>query len=314
MLEGERRDVGGPEAIRRKSGIESFGSVGGGGLSSPLGNSSLQQQQQQQQFRSFPSLQLNQYPDRSSTVPAFLLSKDRQRNSTSSTILLPPPGPSQPDALRPTASYSALSDGRPLNRPRADSSGMGGGPGSIGGGPARPFSFAMWAGGRGRSTSAGGGIGSSNSATHGSGGGAGFFRGRFGMGRGEGSDASHGTSKTGGRSFWGGSGSMMDMQYVLLSSFYLPSFFFSKLRSNPFPSFSLSFFDRQPRPRTRPREEPHPLRFALPIERRPVDRWPQPTLAQPEQSQQKLRSAFHRRFVRPAVRRDAREHARIADG
>ncbi|KAL7418111.1 hypothetical protein BDY24DRAFT_374124 [Mrakia frigida] len=145
---------------------------------------------------------------RSSTTPTNLPSSNRV--SSGSTIYLPNNfNPNQPQSgdlshLRPTASYSAFQDQRQASNPSPT--------GQI----IRPFSFAVWAG-RGRSASAGNGGGDGGSLKDGAGGGGrgGLFKGRFrGSERGwGGSQASDATG--GGRSFWGGSGSMMDMHLGL---------------------------------------------------------------------------------------------------
>ena len=142
---------------------------------------------------------------RSSTTPAHLPS---QRISSGSTVFLPSPSYPHPQPhtgdlsqLRPTASYSAFQDQQQLSGP------------PMTGQVVRPFSFAVWAGaGRGRSASTGAGGGDGHSLKDGRTGGS--FLGRFrGSERGwGGSQASDATG--GGRSFWGGSGSMMDMQSV----------------------------------------------------------------------------------------------------
>jgi len=187
----EKVDLKKAEKERRKSG---GGSSTGGGLprvgSWLAGNGTGPPQHPLQQ-------------QRSSTTPTNLPSSNRV--SSGSTIYLPnnfnPNQPSTGDLshLRPTASYSAFQDQRQTSNPSP-----------TGGQVIRPFSFAVWAG-RGRSASAGNGGGDGGSLKDGAGGG-GFFKGRF-----RGSERGWGGSQTsdatgGGRSFWGGSGSMMDMQ------------------------------------------------------------------------------------------------------
>lgn len=134
---------------------------------------------------------------RSTTMPMALPS------SASASNFPLPRGPVADGSYRPSSPASFAT----LNMPR----GAGSGP-IPDGQPVRPFSFAMWAG-RTRS--------SSNASQDGTRGG--IFKGRFGgsSGRSEASDMTTGVGGPGG-SAWGGSGSMMNMQWVLLSDCQSP--------------------------------------------------------------------------------------------